>query len=445
MDISSSHTIQLIVALSIGLVLFLVTYFASLRKIIAVFAVVIPFQFIASRYGSINMVAVYMIFFALLLRSVIKSTPFLTAIFFIFISYLLSLFSAPKELWADHFFYIVTVASDFLLFYITYNIVIRYPDVKFFLRILIVMDFLCVAYSILLYIVGFDKLALFGVDEWMLTQNLEEKKRLMGAFQAAGVNAAFYASQVLILIYAAFFTEKGWVKYFCYFLAIVNFGLIVASGSRGSFLTLIGSCFLLLYFFRSALGYIRTMKIVVIGISCFFAISIYVVTQTNFNVMFERLASTEVNESGVPDTRQIGFKLTLERIGEAIVVGHGPEIDVYEQFRRHIPGYRPLGFYPHNLALFLIYSIGFIGLVSYLFFFGALFFKLFKARKNKHKDRAIQYIPTLGIIFMIMFFVDQLKIEFLRFSLSDYQHYIFFLLAMFVAFAKVATSGKKST
>jgi O-antigen ligase len=293
-----------------------------------------------------------------------------------------------------------------------------------------------------LYFSGFDQVVLFGIEEWNLNQNLEGKQRLLGAFNAAGVTAAFYASQLLFIVYAGFFTEKGMMRYLCYGLALVNFALIVASGSRGSFLSLLGSLVLLMYFLRPALGIVRVARITMTGIACFLALSVYVVTQTDFNVLFERLDDTELSETGVPDTRQIGFDLTLERVGEALMLGHGPAIRLIDEETRKVPGYQPLGFYPHNLSLFLIYTIGILGLIAYAVYFGQIFLMLFRAKGNRAEDTAVRYFPSLAIVFMIMLFVDQLKIEYLRFMFADYQHYIFYLLGMGLAFAKVAEENE---
>jgi hypothetical protein len=54
----------------------------------------------------------------------------------------------------------------------------------------------------------------------------------------------------------------------------------------------------------------------------------------------------------------------------------------------------------------------------------------------------LEGIPCLGIILLMMFAIDQIKIEFLRYDLSDYQHYIFTLFAFFIACADLLYNGK---
>jgi hypothetical protein len=50
----------------------------------------------------------------------------------------------------------------------------------------------------------------------------------------------------------------------------------------------------------------------------------------------------------------------------------------------------------------------------------------------------------LGVLSMIVFLIDEIKIEFLRFGFIDYWQYIFSLFAMFLGFADLARSGQLS-
>jgi len=45
-------------------------------------------------------------------------------------------------------------------------------------------------------------------------------------------------------------------------------------------------------------------------------------------------------------------------------------------------------------------------------------------------------LPTLGMIIFAIFLIDQLKVEFLRLGLLDYQHYLAVLFGMFIALAR---------
>jgi len=102
---------------------------------------------------------------------------------------------------------------------------------------------------------------------------------------------------------------------------------------------------------------------------------------------------------------------------------------------RRIPGYVPLGGNPHNLYLFLLYTVGVVGLIAYLVFFGAMYGRFWRAKRYRSDDAFLNGIPRLAIVLLLVFLVDQLKIEFLRFKLNDAQHYLFSLWAMLLAFS----------
>ena len=61
MDFTTGQYVQLIVALMAGILLFVSAYSAPERHIVGFLVLLIPFQPVASVYGSINVVLVYMI------------------------------------------------------------------------------------------------------------------------------------------------------------------------------------------------------------------------------------------------------------------------------------------------------------------------------------------------------------------------------------------------
>ena len=53
------------------------------------------------------------------------------------------------------------------------------------------------------------------------------------------------------------------------------------------------------------------------------------------------------------------------------------------------------------------------------------------------RDHFLNGLPKLGIIILTVFLIDQIKLEFLRVKLADYQHYIFMLFGAFTAYADI--------
>ena len=66
-------------------------------------------------------------------------------------------------------------------------------------------------------------------------------------------------------------------------------------------------------------------------------------------------------------------------------------------------------------------------------FFTAMAAKLWDVRHARIEDRELATVPRMGIVILTVFFVSQLRIEFLRGSLLDYQNYLFVLFATLLA------------
>ena len=145
-DLSSGHATQLGLALLLGVILFVMAYALPERKIIGFLIIIIPFQLIMSRYGSLNMVLTYLIGFSLILKGRINYFPLLPVVLAILTIYFISTFMALRPTWLDHLLYIISIISNFVLFYMVYNFFRSNADVKFAFKLLVLMNILVVAY-----------------------------------------------------------------------------------------------------------------------------------------------------------------------------------------------------------------------------------------------------------------------------------------------------------
>ena len=127
----------------------------------------------------------------------------------------------------------------------------------------------------------------------------------------------------------------------------------------------------------------------------------------------------------------------MERIPDAMIVGHGPRLRLFDEANRIIIDYESMPAYPHNLYLFLLYTLGSLGLFLYMVFFVSMYLRFRRARNREIDDIYLKGIPALGMLLLIGFLVDQLKIEFLRFGSGDTQHYMFTLWAILLAFTDI--------
>jgi O-antigen ligase len=173
--------------------------------------------------------------------------------------------------------------------------------------------------------------------------------------------------------------------------------------------------------------------------------SFVVIRYTGYSTVFDRLSARTNFEEGLPDTRKKIWPLTFDLIREKPLLGHGPRMPQTSGKIVAIKGStgRVLKHYPHSLYLFILYTLGIFGLAAYSCFGLQIYRRLLRARSKLTNDKFLDGLPKLGIIILSVFLIDQVTFEFLRFRLSDYQHYIYMLLAAFVGISDLV--WKRST
>ncbi|MFK8032489.1 MAG: O-antigen ligase family protein [Gammaproteobacteria bacterium] len=443
MEFTDSQLAQLIIGLGVGLVMFVVAYAASEKSIITLLVLMVPFQMINTGYGTLNTVLVYMVGFIFMLRGRLKSFPLLWSALFILFALLLSTSQAHKSTFLDHFFYIVTIAANFVLFYLVYNFVAKSTThERYGVNLLIGTGTLVLVFSAIKITTGFNPGIAFGISEFATMDNLEGQQRFIGSFAAAGINGAFHAMQLVLLAFVVMYNKKPMARIIIGALFLGNAAFLVATGSRGSFISMVFGIFLLLVLFIRQVGMGRVVALAV-GLPMMFLTAAFVIIKfTTYNVLFERLMETEF-DGLTPDTRN--FSYVLEKIPNKIVLGHGPRMVLPNQEIRRIPGYEPMA-WPHNVYFYIAYTTGVLGLVAYLSWFFALTMRYIRAFRYRSESAYLTALPRVGVVIMMMFLVDELKIEFLRFGLADYQQYMFASWAVMLAMADRAFfEGRRDT
>lgn len=430
-DLISTHGIQLGFGLIGALLVFVASYALPERWPIAILVLTLPFQLIASRYGTVNVGMVYLTFLAFFFQGRVRELPYLVPLCLIAFAYLLSLSLSIPSTWLRQVIYLFNIFSGFALFYLVFNHFRRYPDPRFALGLLVALNTLVLAFFTAQLTIGFNEVTVAGVSEWTIGGNLEAKSRLLGPFGPAGPNAGYLVLQVLIIGYALLRSSGLVLRLFLVALIFGNLAMLVATGSRGGFLALLFGVLLFLVAFRRQLGVMRVLGVVTVGGAGFVVAAALIILFTPFNQLFERLAGTEF-EGVVPDSRS-GWFLVIERIPERLWFGHGPRIvmdNMSPRFLREVF----IGF-PHNLYLFLLYSLGVTGFIAWMTWFASLALHWLRAARWELAPEPAAEFPRLGVVVLLTFLFDSMKIEFLRFQVVDYQHYQFTFWAMTAAFA----------
>ncbi|MHA1988354.1 MAG: oligosaccharide repeat unit polymerase [Promethearchaeota archaeon] len=440
-ELTTSQFMQIILALSVGIFVFLTGYFVSERYTVSALILIIPFQFVASKYGTANMVLTYLLGVSMILSGKIKGFPFLRWIFFIMSIYMLSFSQVHKSTYVFHLFYLISIFSNFFLFYIIYNFIINEDDPKLFINLLIVLNVLVIIYALAQMIIDFERLSLFGVEELSVSAGSKIAGREIrlrgGPFGAIGINAEYLVIQSLIMGYLVIYIKEKWKKVLSIGLLSLNVLVLIATGNRGGFFSIIIGSALFFYFYRKQIGSVRIVAISLAFLLIFTIMSFITVKYTKYDSLFRRVSETELVH-GMPSNRYGVWTLTFNQFLKKPILGHGPRLHGvpklanFQEFRHYdlMPN-------PHNLYLYILYTLGFLGLIAYVAFWGNIY-NAFRKTKNKYCDDVLlDNLPRLGMIILAVFLFDQMKVEFLRYKLTDYQHYIFMLFGAFVGFSHI--------
>ena len=439
MDFTSGQYTQLIVGLFAVVLMFMYSYMGNETRVIQLLMYLIPFQPVVSKYGSVNTGLALLVMAGFILNKRVSRFPLFSIVLLALFVYLISTALSIRETYKDHFFYIVTIAANVSIFYIIFNYVYRTGKLREAFNMFFWTNVLVVVYSIIQLKVGYGTLSIMGVEDLSLTQNREDA-RLSGPFNAVGITAEYMVLQSYMLMYMYFHESHTRRKILILAVILANLGVLVATGNRGGLLVLILAAGLFFLLFKHEFGVRRLIKIGAAGFVMFVISATIIVTFTEFNVLFERLSETTVDE-GIPDSRAKIWPLAVERIQENPVFGHGPRIRLIDENLRIIIGHQFMP-YPHSLYLFVLYTLGIVGLMVLSLAFVSLLLLFLRRAGNNNEDPFVRGIPKLAVLLLVIIAVDQIKVSMLRFILSDFQQYISALLGMMVAGSYMASLKK---
>lgn len=432
MPLTSSIMMQLTALLFLATVLFVIAYRLPQAVSATALLVLIPIQPVDTRYASANVLLTFVIFVAMLMKGEKVRLPLLPQFLILLFCYLLSMSFVHKALYLQHSVYIVALISSYMVLCIAYDLTLRYQGFNRVVNVLLAMNLVTVVYcAVQMYGGPGIKLMVFGLEE-MAMLPARDDNRLLGPFNATGVTSEFFVIMIFLILHRLLLTRNVRLRYGLISLTFVNLGMLVATGNRGGFLSLLGGSVLFLWLFRRELGVRNVVRLATSGTIMLALSAALVVNYTDFGRLFERLSDTTVEE-GVPDTRQKAWPMAWENIKKRPMLGQGPRL-VMDGANKGAtyPGWKYQG-YPHNLYLFLATTIGVIGLIAFLFFFTTPLVRCWKTSKQRGLVGDEATFVKLGVLVFVVILIDQLKVEFMRIGLVDYWHFVFALLGIFTA------------
>ena len=433
MGLSASAALQLAFVGLMALLLFVAAYRLPQKVVGTALILLIPFQAVETKYASTNVLLTYVLFAAMLMRERIVRLPMLPQILLVMFAYLISMSLTHRATYMMHGLYLFSLVSAFLVFWIAYDLTQRYETLRGIANLLIALNVLVAIYCIVQLIVGpGERPAFLGIHE-LAMMPVRKDYRLTGPFGGAGTISEYLVIMIFMIVHQMINTRRLAVRWALLGLLVTDLILLVTTGARGGYVVLVGAGILFLWMFRSILGPARTIRLALGGGLLVVAAGVFAVTFTDFDRLFQRLEDTQI-EAGIPDTRAVVWPIAWEEIKTRPLFGQGPRLRFPDEENGATYKGHKFILYPHNLYLFLLVNIGVTGLIAVLIFLGTPLYRCWKLSSNGLADPYDASFARISVVIMAVFFMNQIKIEFLRFALVDYWHFIFALLGILVGF-----------
>ena len=245
--------------------------------------------------------------------------------------------------------------------------------------------------------------------------------RVGGAFSDYELLAEFCAMLILIQSFVLLQAKSKGQRLLATGLLAFSSFILLSTVTRGAIVSLVVAGAYLLWMVRRRIRF-TTLVMVSVGVLVIGATLLNIVSlHTKSGNVFDRFAGTEF-KGLVPDTRQNVWRDAWELVWESPILGHGP-------FFEHRRGVR-IFYWPHNNYLFYWHITGLVGLAAFLF----VLYRVWRATDRHapylgHASYAGALLLALRAM-LLLFIVDQIKIDYIRNPIYPYWVWLFFGLTI---------------
>jgi len=199
--------------------------------------------------------------------------------------------------------------------------------------------------------------------------------------------------------------------------ALFNVYTMFTTVTRGVFVALGAVIPYILWTIRRHLNPVRFMTAVGAITVLVLTMNFLVATYTNSGDLFERMSQTKVVHGIVPEAREAPWTNAWKRSLVHPILGQGP-------YYGELTGYEI--WWPHNVYLFIANVVGYPGLVFFLMILYGMFTMLRPVVDDlRHSSYADAYL-IIGRTQMMMFALNEMKIDFLRNPIYTFQVWLMF-------------------
>jgi O-antigen ligase len=266
--------------------------------------------------------------------------------------------------------------------------------------------------------------------------NMEEIRRgqvrVTATFNGQELFAEFLAMST-ILQYVLFRRARGLaIKTFWFLSILALLGALFATATRGGIITLVVGFLYMLTVGGSVIPRFQMMKVITLALALFYLS--YELVGPLVSFMVDRLMNIGSADSSI-QSRSVVLGQAFRAIADSPFLGHGiaiPENTFTGPVTRNI----------HNLYVTLAYTIGIPGLVAFIWLCASLFRASWRTFHGPQVPRDLRELALALNVTLVMFLVDEFKIEFTREPMT--MHLAWLFLAWHVAVWRVARQPQTS-
>ncbi len=271
------------------------------------------------------------------------------------------------------------------------------------------------------------------IPGWLLTghkRQLIMNIRINGPFNDYELLGEFFALNMPIIILFYVRSKRLLFKFAYFGLITLTSGLLLATATRGAFISLIFGVVYMLFVVRRDLNAVRLTAVIALAVGVA-VVGDYIITNyTISSGMFERLFATKFYGL-IPDTRRTVWAVAWQRAQEHIIIGHGPAWDFSKVLGKYM--------WPHCGYLFYLNVTGLIGLLIFVALLVKLLWATVKVKANSLYDKSFARALMMVLhVNLVIFIIDEIKIDYLR--NPTYVYFIWYIFGLICATYHVAVS-----
>jgi hypothetical protein len=414
-----------------GLILVYLIWNFSTLSALWLILVIYPFPF-AIQAGNSTFVFVVIVFIIYLIRvsahtaTMRLDKQFNLPVALMILSYLISFynFEGSPEVIRFGIIHTVNFFASILLFYMVVNLVNDERKLHAAIRISMITCALVMLFTLLELLFPGRQL----IPGWLYT---EHKARLImkgirtgGPFKDFELNAEFFAMNVPIILLLAVRARRLLMRTLFAFLLIADISMLFTTLTRGAFISLTIGMVYMAYASRRDLNIVRLVMIGGALVGLVFIIDTLVAQYTISGSLLGRMLTTTFEKGIVPENRVAAWGGAIARGFEHPFIGHGPGWD----FSKGID----VGLWPHNAYLYYFNITGLFGLTAFVL----LLVRLFGASLSGFRSSLVrspfpEALMKVLHVSLVIFIIDQIKIDYLRNDI--YMYFVWFFFGLIAA------------